>query len=76
MSIKLGDNSLISCGNSDVTKCEYKQIISDSMPAVVSVALTDSATITYSGTNFFTVGFDASASFNSIWADEVTITDA
>jgi hypothetical protein len=46
------------------------------MPAVVSVALTDSATITFTGTNFFTIGYAPSASFNSIWADEVTVTDA
>lgn len=46
------------------------------MPAVASVALTDSATITFTGTNYFTTGYKASASFNSIWADEVTITDA
>jgi hypothetical protein len=46
------------------------------MPAVTSVALTDSATITFTGTNFFTSGYTASASFNSIWADEVTVSDA
>ena len=46
------------------------------MPAVTGVALTDSATITFTGTNFFTSGYTAQASFNAIWADAVTITDA
>ena len=46
------------------------------MPAVTAVALTDSATITFTGTGFFTTGYDGSASFNGIWADTVTITDA
>jgi len=45
------------------------------MPVVTSVALTDSATITYTGMNFFTSEYTAHASFNSIWADSVTISD-
>jgi len=45
------------------------------MPAVTAVALTDSATITFTGTSFFTSGYTAQASFNGIWADTVTITD-
>jgi hypothetical protein len=46
------------------------------MPAVTAVVLTDSATITFTGTGFFATGYDGSASFNGIWADTVTITDA
>ena len=46
------------------------------MPAVTAVTLTDSATITFTGTNFFTTGYIAKASFNSLWADEVLVTDA
>ena len=59
MSIKLGDNTIIPCGNSDALKCEYKQEVSAGMPAVVSVTLTDSATITFSGTDFFVTGYTA-----------------
>ena len=46
------------------------------MPSVVSVAITDSSTITFTGINFFTTGYAPSASFNSIWADEVIVTDS
>ena len=46
------------------------------MPVVSSAVLTDSATITFTGINFFTEGYTAQASFNAIWADDVSITDA
>lgn len=46
------------------------------MPAVTAAVLTDSATITFTGTNFFTTGYEAKASFNSLLADIVTVTDA
>lgn len=75
MSIKLKDDTIVACGNSDISKCTYSALAT-AMPAVVSVALTDSATITFTGTDFFTTGYTASASFNMILADEVTITDA
>jgi len=29
MSIKLGDNSVVACGNADPTKCHYSQVTSD-----------------------------------------------
>ena len=46
------------------------------MPLVESVMKTDGATITFSGKHFFTSGYDGSASFASIWADQVTIVDS
>ena len=46
------------------------------MPAVTAAVLTDSATITFTGNNFLMTGYDAKASFNSLWADEVTVIDA
>ena len=74
MSIKMGDNTVIGCGNSDATKCHYSQVAA-TMPAVTAVALTDSATITFTGTDFFTAGYTAQASFNGIWADSVVVSD-
>ena len=49
MKLKLSDGTLISCGNSDALKCQYQQVPSENMPVVDSVALTDSATITFTG---------------------------
>jgi len=43
------------------------------MPIVDSVVLTDSATITFTGQNFFTSGYTPKAQFNGVDADEVTI---
>jgi len=46
------------------------------MPLVEKVELTDSATITFTGKNFFTTGFTGKARFNGIQADELTVVDA
>ena len=61
MKLKLGDSSIIQCGNTDVTKCHYSQMASDLMPVVESVSLKDSATISFVGKNFFTSGYVAAA---------------
>jgi len=46
------------------------------MPIVDNVMKTDGATVTFKGKNFFVSGYDGSASFNSIWADQVVIVDS
>jgi hypothetical protein len=45
------------------------------MPVVEKVILTDSATITFTGKNFFTTGYTGKARFNGIVADELTVKD-
>lgn len=46
------------------------------MPTVELVTLTDSATVTFTGKGFFTIGYKGAAQFNGIDADEVTISNA
>jgi hypothetical protein len=50
-------------------------LAADAHPAVASIAKTDT-TIVFTGTNFFTAGFDGNASLAGIYADTVVIDSA
>lgn len=77
MAIKMVKDSLVhACANSDTTKCQYKQVPEDPNPKTTAVALTDSGTVTFTGENYYTCGYNAVVTFGGIKADTVTISTA
>jgi hypothetical protein len=63
------------CANSNTAKCSYEQKAAG-FPAVSAVAKSDASTVTFTGTDFFTSGYDGKASFGGHEATSVTITSA
>jgi hypothetical protein len=76
LKIKTNDNVDHQCANTDVTKCQYQQK-SASMPAFSAAVITDSSTITLTGTDFFTTSqYKAEVLFGGIKADTVVVSSA
>lgn len=64
---------LYECASEDTTKCQYTQDNADTTwPKVLSFAK-DDTTITFTGENFYTAGYDVSASYNEIPATSVVV---
>lgn len=56
--------------------CKYKQVEGGSFPVVTSLLNPVSNKISFVGTNFFTTGYLANASYGGAFADQVTIDSA
>lgn len=69
LKVKVGTTSYACTGS-----CTYAT--STSKPAVASVSKTDSSTVVFTGTNFYTSLFTAAASLSGVSADTVTIDSA
>lgn len=61
------------CNNTDESLCQYEQLSNSSFPAVTNLSNSDSSTIVFTGTNFFTSGYTAHASYSGIEANSVTL---
>lgn len=62
-----------SCANTDAVQCQYKQLASGTFPQVTSVTKLSNSQLKIVGTNFFTSGFNASATFLGVDASSVVI---
>jgi hypothetical protein len=70
--LKHGD-SVHDCANNDGTKCQYLQTDSEeNYPTVESLTKTDT-TLVMTGSNFYTVGYTVTASYNEIMATSVVV---
>jgi len=70
--LKHGENTY-DCSNADTTKCQYKQDnAEDTWPRITSLTKTDT-TLVFTGVNFYTAGYIASASYLKIDATSVVI---
>jgi hypothetical protein len=69
-------NEKLACINTDATLCQYNQLAASNLPVVSSIANTVSNQIVFTGTNFFTTGYLANASYGGAPADAVTIDSA
>ena len=54
------------CNNTDASLCQYEQLSDGSFPAVTNISNSDSSTIVFTGTNFFTSGYTAHTSYSGI----------
>ena len=73
ISVKVGGTPY-ACASTDTTKCAYTQSqASTAFPAITSVAKGSDTTIVFTGTQFYTIGYDATASFMGVSADSVTV---
>jgi hypothetical protein len=64
--------STYACANTDAAQCQYKQLNSSSYPKI-AIADISSGNLFLTGTDFFTTGYYANASFATIKADTVTV---
>lgn len=69
-------NEKLACTNTDMNLCKYKQVEGGSFPVVTSLLNPVSNKISFVGTNFFTTGYLANASYGGAFADQVTIDSA
>jgi hypothetical protein len=71
--VKLGDN-FYECVNSDTTKCQYKQDNSaETYPEFKTLAKGSDTTLVFTGTGFYTIGYDVTASYKNIMATSVVV---
>mgnify|MGYP006893244548 CR=1 FL=1 len=63
------------CEGADPSVCTYEQLTAGAFPAVDTASVSGS-TIVFGGSNLFTTGHTASASFNGIASDSVVIDSA
>jgi|DEB0MinimDraft_12_1074336.scaffolds.fasta_scaffold01900_11 hypothetical protein len=67
LSVKQG-TVVDTCASTDTTLCNYEQSLTYVLPVIGSLTST-STEIVFTGTNFFTSGYTASATFNGVSAD-------
>ena len=72
------DNVLYECVNPEATECAYTQSSTAESFPVISGATLDSLanTITYTGTNLYSIGYTATARYIGIDADTVVVNEA
>ena len=68
VSVKITDKAY-ACAATDPTNCNFARSTKTTMPDIVSLTKTDT-TIVFTGTNFFTSGYTARASFFGVEANE------
>jgi hypothetical protein len=68
--------SSLECNNTDMTLCQYQQLETSSFPVVSSLLNPVSNEVRFIGTNFYTAGYLANASYGGAYADQVTIDSA
>lgn len=61
------------CENTDSAKCTYEQLEAGPFPVVSSASSSAAGQIVFTGTNFYTSGYTANASYAGVFADQVTI---
>ena len=74
LKVRVGANDF-ACANTNTAKCNYEQTTTG-FPDVSAVAKSDSSTIAFTGTGFFTAGYDAKASFGGHEATAVVVASA
>jgi len=70
-------NEQLPCSNSaNPSSCQYQQLDTDTFPVVSSISNAVSGQIVFTGTNFYTTGYAANASYGGAYADAITIDSA
>lgn len=70
------ENSHSPCNNTNSALCTYEQLTTGTFPVVTSLSDSVPGQIVFTGTNFFTTGYNANASYGGFFADTIVIDSA